>query len=171
MPNSRGREVPQDHRREQERSGSDRDAKSDDDFDFESVEEAEGGSAEESTSECGGNSRKEEPKPAEQGVDEANQGEKAKSENESETADSVRIFDLETLNQLDKRKKGQQKMRQHRESKGSGKGCTCRQADRKSRGARNRTGRGARVRHEARRSRSEGPEEQVEPRVELEGQC
>ena len=54
VPNLRGREflreVPKDHGREQERSGRDRDAESDDEFDFGSAREAEGGSAEESES-------------------------------------------------------------------------------------------------------------------------
>ena len=41
------------------------------------------------------------------------------------------MFDSETLNQLkDKRKEGQQKRRQHRDSKGAGKGHTSKQADR-----------------------------------------
>ena len=80
VPNLRGREVPQDHGREQERSGSDHDAESNDEFDFGSVEEVEGRSAEESISGRGGSSRKEESKLAEHGGDEANKGEKAKSD-------------------------------------------------------------------------------------------
>mgnify|MGYP006973862329 CR=1 FL=1 len=50
VPNLRGREVSQDHGREQERSRRDRNTESDDEFDFGSVEEAEGRSAEESGS-------------------------------------------------------------------------------------------------------------------------
>ena len=45
VPNLRGGEVPEDHGREQERSGRDRDAESDDEFDSRSADEAEGGSA------------------------------------------------------------------------------------------------------------------------------
>ena len=50
VPNLRGRTVtvPNDQAREQERSGKDRDTESDDEFDFGSAEEAEGGSAEKS---------------------------------------------------------------------------------------------------------------------------
>ena len=48
MPNLRGREVSRDRKREQERSIRDCDAKSNDDFDFESAKEVEGGSAEKS---------------------------------------------------------------------------------------------------------------------------
>ena len=105
---------------------------------------------------------------AEQGGDEAKKGEKAKtktwsdvvkglktedelettnsdeSENELERADSVRLFDLETPNQPKAtRRKGQRKRRQYRDNKGVEKGRTSRKADRKGRGARSRTGRGA----------------------------
>ena len=63
------------------------------------------------------------------------------SENRSEEADSVQMFDLETPNQLKaKWKKGQHKRRQHCDNKGAGKGHTSRQVDRKGQGARNRTG-------------------------------
>ena len=44
-------------------------------------------------------------------------------------------------------------------------------ADQKGRGARNRTGRGTRARREAKKSRSEDPEEHVELQVELKGEC
>ena len=124
--------------------------------------------------ECEGNNRKKEPEPTKHRRDEANKGEKTKddlettnsdeSENRSEKADSVQMFDSETLNQLKaKRKKRQQKRRQHYDSKGAEKGCTSRQANRK--------GRGARARREARRNRSDDPEEREEPYVELEGEC
>ena len=94
------------------------------------------------------------------------------SENRSEEAESVRMFDSDTRNQLRaKRKRRQRKTRQHRDNKGAEKGRTSRQADRKGRSARNRTGRGARARREARRSRSVDPAEQMEPQVELEGEC
>ena len=86
-----------------------------------------------------------------------------KNGNESEIAESVRMFDSETLNQLEAKRK----RRQHRDSKGVGKGHTSSQTDRKGRGARNRTGQGVRARHEARRSQSEEPEEQAEPHVEF----
>ena len=47
-----------------------------------------------------------------------------KSGDESKTTDSVRMFDSETPNQLKaKRKKGQQKKRQHRDNKGARKGA------------------------------------------------
>ena len=95
-----------------------------------------------------------------------------KSEHESETVDSVQMFDSETPNQLKaKRKEGQQKRRQHREIKGDGIGRPSRQGDRKGRNAQNRTGRGARARREARRNRSKEPEEREDPQVELEGEC
>ena len=142
MPNLRGRTDRKHHRREQERSGSDRDAESDDEFDFGSAEEAEGRFAEESMSGRGGSCRKKEPKSANHGGDEGNKGEEAKIEDEletsnsdksgdeSETADSVRMFDSEMPNQLKaKRKKGQQKRRQHCDRMGAGKGRTSRQAD------------------------------------------
>ena len=60
---------------------------------------------------------------------------------ESETPDSVGMFDSETLNQLKaKRRKGQRKRRQHRDSKGAEKGRTSKQAARKGPDMRNRTG-------------------------------
>ena len=99
---------------------------------------------------------KKELKPAKHGGDEANKGEKAKTEtwynvvkavktkdeleiansnesgNRSEAANSVRMFDSGTPNQLKaKRKKGQQKRHQHRDNKGAEKGRTSRQADQK----------------------------------------
>ena len=55
MPKLRGRK---DHGREQEKSGSDRDPKSDEEFEFRSAEEAEGGSAEESESAHKGSNRR-----------------------------------------------------------------------------------------------------------------
>ena len=79
MPNLRGRKHLQDHGREQERNRSDRDAESDDEFDCGLVEGAEGGSTKESVSGEGGNNRKKEQKPTEQGGDDANKGEKAKT--------------------------------------------------------------------------------------------
>ena len=115
MPNLRRREVPQDHRRKQERSGSHRDIESDDEFDFWSVAEAGGGSTKESESGREGNNCKEEPKPAKHGVDEANKGEKTKdeldtansdeSENRTVEADSVRMFGSKTSNQLKAKRK------------------------------------------------------------------
>ena len=54
------------------------------------------------------------------------------------------MFDSDTPNQLRaKRKRRQQKRRQHRDSKGADKGLTNRQTDQEGRGAWNRTGRGA----------------------------
>ena len=118
------REVPKDHGREQERSGS----------------------AEESIRGHERRIQKKELKPAKHGGDEANKGEKTKdaletvnsneSGNRSEEANSVLMFDSETANQLKaKRKKMQQNKRQH--SKGVEKGRTSRQADRKGQGVRN----------------------------------
>ena len=172
VSNLRGRKDRKDHEREHERSESDRNSESDDEFDFGSAEEVEG------------SSRRKEPKSAEHWGDEANKGENAKieeeletansdkSEDESNTANSVRMFDSETPNQLKaKRKKGQQKRHQHRDSKEAGKGRTSRQADRKDRVTWNRTCRGARARRDARRNRSDDPEEREEPQVELEGEC
>ena len=95
-----------------------------------------------------------------------------KSGNESEAADSVRMFNSKMWNQLKaKWKKGQRKWRQHHDNKGAEKGRTSEQSHRKGRDVWNRTSRGAGVRRETRRSRSKEPEEQVEPQVELEGEC
>ena len=58
MPNLRGRKDPKDHRREQEKSGSDRETESDEQFNFGSAKEAKCGSAEESKSEYEGSSRR-----------------------------------------------------------------------------------------------------------------
>ena len=79
-------------------------------FNFGLAEEAEGGSAEESESGSEGNNRKKESKPANHGGDKAIKGKKTKdesettnsknSENRSEEVDSVRMFGLETPNQL-----------------------------------------------------------------------
>ena len=106
--NLRGRKVPQDHGREQERSGSDRNTELDEGFG--STEETEGGFAEEFIRGREG-IRNKEPNPAKHVGDEGNKGEKAKIENElekansykskdeSETVDLVRMFDSETTNQ------------------------------------------------------------------------
>ena len=59
VPNLRGRK---DHEREQERSGSDREAEYDEEFDFGSAEKPKGGSVEEAESVHGGSNRREEPK-------------------------------------------------------------------------------------------------------------
>ena len=73
--------------------------------------------------------------------------------NSDKSGDKSETVDPKTPNQLKaKRKKGQQKRRQHRDNKGVGKGCTSRQADQK--------GRAARARCEARRNQSEEPKEQ-----------
>ena len=115
VPNLRGREVevPKDQAGEQERSGRDCDTESDDEFDLEfdlgSAEEVERGPA--GKSGCGrkGSSRRRELKPTTHGEDDAIEGEKTedeletansdKSENRSEEAESVRMFDSDTLNQ------------------------------------------------------------------------
>ena len=109
VPNLRGRTASRDQAREQERSGRDRDTKSDDEFDFGSAEEAERGSAEKSGSGQKGSSRRREPKPTTHRGDDAIEGEKTKdeletansdkSENRSVEAESVRMFDSDTLNQ------------------------------------------------------------------------
>ena len=184
VPNLRGRNVKEflnDHSTGREFS-KDCDTKSDDEFDFGSVGEAEGGSAEESESGRKGSSRKKESKPVKHGGDEAIKGKKTEdeletanldmSENRSEGAESVRMFDSDSLNQpRSKRKRRQQEKRQHRNSRRADRGRVSRQADRKGRSARNRTGRGARARREARRNRSREPEDPEEPQVELEGEC
>ena len=154
VPNLRGRTVPNDQAREQERSG-DRDTESDVEFDFGSAEEAERGPAEMSGNGQKGSSRRREPKPTIHRRDDAIEGEKTEdeletansdeSENRSEGADSVRMFDSDTLNQpRPKRKRKQQEKRQHRDSRRADKARASRQADRKGRSARNRTGRGER---------------------------
>ena len=148
-----------------ERSGRDRDTESDVEFDFGSAEETERGPAEKSG--CGqkGSNRRREPKPAMHRGDDAIKGEKTEdeletvnsdeSENRSEIAESVRMFDSDMLNQpRPKPKRRQQEKRQHRYSRRGGKGCVSRQADRKGRSARSRTGRGARARRGGRRNRS-----------------
>ena len=105
----RGRTVPNDQAREQERSG-DRDIESDAEFDFGSAEEAEDGPAEKFGSGQKGSSRRREPKQTTHGEDDAIEGEKTdsdeletsnsdESENRSEVAESVRMFDSNTLNQ------------------------------------------------------------------------
>ena len=60
---------------------------------------------------------------------------------------------------------------QHHDNMGTEKGRVSRQADRKGRSARSRTGGGARARRGARRNRSGNPEDPEEPQVELEGEC
>ena len=140
MPNLRGRTDRKNHERGQERSGSANDVESNDEFDFGSTEEAEG------------SNRIKKLKPSDQGGDEAKKGKKAKtwldvvkglkieyelettnsdkSRDKLEIVDSVWMFDSETPNQLRaKRKKGQQKRRQHRDNKEAGKGRTSIQAD------------------------------------------
>ena len=179
MPNLSGRDVLDDHGRGRE-VPKDRDVESNDEFDFGLAEEAEGKSAEESKSGRKGNSEKKEPKPTKHGGDEAIKGKKTEDEleransdereNRSEEAESVRMFDSDTLNQpRAKRKRRQQKKRQHRDNKGAEKGHVSRQADQKGQSVRTQTGRGARRRRGARRNRSGDPEDHEEPQVELEG--
>ena len=104
--------------------------------------------------------------------DELETGKSDESENRSEVAESVWMFDSDTLNQpRPMRKRRQQEKRQHRNSKRAGKGSVRRQADRKGRSARSRIGRAARARREARRNRSREAEDLEEPQVELEGEC
>ena len=87
-----------------------------------------------------------------------------KIEYESDTTDSIEQLDSEEPNYLKaKRTKGQQKRRQHLDSKVVRKSCTSSQDDRKGRGARNQTGRGAR----ARKSQMQNHEES---QVELDGE-
>ena len=147
VPNLRGRTVPNDQAREQERSGTDRDTESDEEFDFGLAEEAKGGSAEKSGSGQKGSSRRREPKATMHWGKDAIEGEKTedeletansnKSENRSEEAESVRMFDSDTLNQpRPKRKRRQQEKRQHRDNRRAGKGHVSKQADRKGRSAR-----------------------------------
>ena len=103
-----GRDLPNDQGRERE-DPKDRDAESDDDFDFGSAEEAEVGSMEESESGHKGSSRKKEPMPIKLGRDDAIKGEKNEdeletvnsdeSENRSNEAESVQMFNLDTLYQ------------------------------------------------------------------------
>ena len=176
MPNFKGRNS--------ERSERDRKAKLDEEFNFESVHEAE--------DRYGGSYQRNEPKPktTEQGEDRVKKAktktwsnvvkglkedelEKAnsdKSGNGSETADSVEEFDSDEPNHLKvKRPKGWWKRCQHHDSKGVDKGLTNRQADREGRGTRNRTGRAAQARRgDARKSLMLTQEE---PQVELEGEC
>ena len=174
--------VLNDQAREQERSGRDRDTESNDEFDLGSAEEAERGPAEKSGYGQKGSSQRREPKPTMHRGDDAIKGEKTEdeletansdeSENRSEGAESVRMFDSDTLNQpRPKRKRRLQEKRQHRNGRRAAEGRASRQADRKGRSARNRTGRGARARREARRNRSREPEDPEEPQVELEGEC
>ena len=158
VPNLRGRRVSRDQAREQERSGRDRDTESDDEFDFGSAEEAERGPAGKSGSGRKGSSRRREPKPTIHRGDDA-----IKGENRSEEAESVRMFDSDTLNQpRPKRKRRQQEKCQHRDSRRADKGRVSRQADRKGRSARSRIGKGARARRGARRNRSGNPEDPEE---------
>jgi hypothetical protein len=181
VPNLRGRKVPKDQAAEHERSGRD-DTESNDEFDLGSAEEAERGPAEMSGSGQKGSSQRKELKPTIHRGDDAIEGEKTEdeletansdeSENRSEVAESVQMFDSDTLNQpRPKRRRRLQEKRQHRNGRGAAEGRASRQADRKGRSARNRTGRGARTRREARRNRSRVPEDPEEPQVELEGEC
>ena len=151
-------------------SGRDRDIES----------EAERGPAEESGSGQKGSSRRREPKPTTHWGDDAIEGEKTEdeletanldeSENRSEQAESVRMFDSDTLSQpRPKRKRRQQEKRQHRNNRRAGKGRVSRQADRKGRSARSRTGRGARARRGARRNRNREPEDPL--KLSFEGEC
>ena len=126
MPNLRGREVPKDQAAEQERNGRDCDTESDDESDFESTEEAERGPAEKSGYGQKGSSQRGEPKPTiegEKNEDELETANSDESENRSEGADSVRMFDSDTLNQpRPKRKRRQQEKRRHRDSRRADKG-------------------------------------------------
>ena len=64
--------------------------------------------------------------------DEMEAANSSKSGNESEVTDSIEMFDSDMSNQpRAKRKKGQRKRRQHRDSKGAKKGHTSRQVDQK----------------------------------------
>ena len=162
---------------------------------MESDEEFDFGPAEEAEEENRGRNRKKESKIARQGGDIAKKGVKAKTKTwsnvlkglktedelkiansgesaiQSKVTDSIEMFDSDITNRLRaKRRKGQQKRRQNRNSKGAEKGHTSRQADRKGQGMWNRMSRGAQARHEARRSRSKDLEEQAEPQVEVEGE-
>ena len=94
-----------------------------------------------------------------------------KSGNESETADSVRIFDSEMLNQLEaKRKKGQRKRHQHRDIKGAWKhrkaGKLTKRVEAREIERVEECERGMKP-----GSRSKEPKGQAEPQVELEGEC
>ena len=92
------------------------------------------------------------------------------SENQSEVAELVRMFDSDKLNQpRSKRMTRQQEKCQHRNNKRADKGHVSRQDDRKGRSVQSRTGRGARARCEARRNRSRKPEDPEETQVKLEG--
>ena len=151
---------------------------------------------EEAEENYGGSNQRSKPEPTEQGGGESKRRRKArtqtwsnvvkglnkedkletadsdKSGNGSETANSVKQFDSEEPNNLKaKRTKGKRKRCQHCHNKVVGKGHMSRQAEQEGRGIQNRTGRGARARHEARRSWSEEPEKHEKPQVELEGEC
>ena len=77
----------------------DRDAESNEEFDFGSAEEAEGGSTEEFKSGHEGNIQRKEPKSAEHGGDEANKGEKTKTKTWSDVVKVLKTKDkLETAN-------------------------------------------------------------------------
>ena len=114
VPNLRGREVPQDHGRKHERSGSDRDT----------------------------SGRPKKPK-----------------------ADPRKSLKVDMRTTAERNSRSQPSMGEVKPTRAS------RQADRKGRGTRNRSGRGARARREAMRNRSDDPEEREEPQVELEGEC
>ena len=145
MPNLRGRDVPNDHRRGRE-VPKDSEIESNNEFDFGSAEESKGGSAEESKSGHKGSSRKKEPKPTKHGGDEAIKGEKTEdelettnsdeSENRLEEVESVWMIDLDALNQpRAKRKRSQEKKCQHRDNKEAENGRVSRHAHRKGRSA------------------------------------
>ena len=121
MPNLRRRnvrDVPKDHTSGRE-VPKDYDTESDDEFDFGSAEEAEGGSAEESESGHKGNNRKKEPKPTKHGGDDAikETTNLDESENRSEEAEPVRMFDSDTLNQPRAKRKTRQQTRRHHRDK------------------------------------------------------
>ena len=92
VPNLRGRKVPEDRAREQERRGRGHDTESDDKYEFglaeeaevESVEEVDGVPAEKSEGGQKGSSRREEPKPTEHAME----GEKTEDELETTNSDS-----------------------------------------------------------------------------------
>ena len=108
VPNLRGREVPQDHGRERERSGIHHDTELEVGFNFGSAEEAEGGSAEEFGSRREGSSRQKEPKPAKHRGDESNKGEKAKTEIWSDVVKGMKTkYELETANSDESRNRSE----------------------------------------------------------------
>ena len=90
-------------RKEQERvparSGRDRESKSDEEFDFGSVEEVEGGSVKEAKNSYRGINQSEELESAEEGGDETKKGEKFKTKTWSDVVKGLKTEDeLETTN-------------------------------------------------------------------------